>query len=883
MAASLDDVVTQMLRVGIDVPARVDLSLAFDKVIRWRPAAEKKVKKTAWARLFEYKAPSGKLYVTGAFGLRADQWQVETSNRDWTTAERAEWAEQRKAVAKAVEVEREKDAESAATKAERLWKSGREEGTSAYLDRKKVRAFGLRFGFNRRLMVPVRDMTGALQGLQWIAPDGEKIFGTGTRKEGRFHVIGAVDGEAGVEPLPLAFAEGYATAASGHMATGWPVVTCFDAGNLEPVIAQWRALYPERVMVVLADDDRHLVRRLCERLAKLGVHATPAELGKLDGEHEWTVPAGPEGGADQAVWLKAGWGKDSAGVPCINGSLTVAGETQLLRLENAGRARAMACAKRHKARVFLPHFADAAGTGTDWNDLHVAQGLEECSAQLKALFEAPEGAQNRADERPQGAVGKGRGKMPPADTDEPKFVDALSRWTLLYGTTTVWDEDVRQPVRIESLKLAYGRLVDWWLAHEKRKMIPQDHLVFDPTGKSKPPKFVNLFAGFPLVPDASRTCVLIVRHLFNLCQENDALFNWVCCWLALPLQQPGTKLHTALVLHGRTEGTGKSLMTSVMRRIYGVHSRTINQRQLEEPFNGWMSGQMFVVAEEVVSRQDRSHLQGVLQDMITGETVNINEKNMPLRTEANFTNFVFQSNQQVPVLLNRSDRRHTVIRIEREHPEAYFDAILAEMADGGVEAFYAWLLAYDVGTFSKRTRPFINRDRMHLITLGMGPDQRFFQYWESGVAGVPFLTCPAGDLYVAFKAWCKVNGERYVPNHTTFGRTISEELERLLAPDKRKVRYWAYSDKVVADGDWSQELVQMQGVVYFIPAAVERKSLMGDETPQGGAPPGAGGGEGQGVPGVVLVDVTQPAERDARIKLFQAGLHALVASARRSL
>lgn len=881
-----------MQQVGIEVPHSLDLSKAFAKLQRFKPANQKSAKKSAWVRLHEFRAKSGKVYISGAFGWRGDQWKVEASSREWTHAERQEWAEQQRAAAKAAEAERQAEAETAANKAKRLWDTAREEGASAYLDRKKVRAFGIRFGFNSRLMVPLRDMAGELQGVQWISPDGDKIFGTGTRKEGRFHRIGEID-----PAKPLAFAEGYATGASVHMATGWPVIVCFDAGNLDAVVPQWRKLYPELQLVIAADDDRHLLVRLCERLQKHGVHATPAELAKLDQDYEWTVPATPDGEPERMVLLKAGWSKDASGLPAIVGTITVSGSkqsmtlttdgagaalaidvpsdgsTQQVKLENAGRLHAMLVAKRTKARVLLPTFSDAASSGTDWNDLHVAEGLDAVRAQLQGGFEASEPQKNGADVRPQGGAGKGRDKLPPQDTTEPKFVDALGRWTLLYGTTTVWDEEVRQVLRIESLKLAYGRLVDWWLSHDMRHMIPADHLVFDPTGRSKPPEYVNLFKGLPLEPNQNASCKLIVAHLFNLCQENDQLFHWVCCWLALPLQQPGTKMHTALVLHGRTEGTGKTLFTSIMRRIYGVHGCTINQRQLETEFNGWLSGKMLVVAEEVVSRADRVHMQGILQDLITGETININEKNMPLRTEANYANFIFQSNQQEPVRLNRSDRRHTVIRVEREHPESYFDELLAEMAAGGIEAFYAWLLAYDVGDFTKRTKPFANRDRMHLITLGMSPDQRFFQYWESGIAGVPFVTCPAHDLYTAFKAWCKVNGERYVPNQTQFGRTVTEELERLKAPDKKVVRYMAYAEKVVIDGDWSVDQVQLRNVVYFVPAAVERRGVDGGDEPERAAAPD----------GAPEIDVTDPPVRDARIKLFQGALHHLIGAARRSL
>jgi len=893
MANSLDDVASQMKQVGIDVPPSVDLAKAFTKYLRWRPSCEKKPKKSAWARLFEYKSPkTGRVYITGAYGLRGDSWQVEATSQDWSPAERAEWLGQRKAAARQADAEREKEAETAAEKARRLWKSGREEGRSAYLDRKKVRAFGLRFGFNAMLMVPLRDVEGTLHGLQWISPDGSKLFGTGVRKEGRFHLIGELAANQ-----PLVFAEGYATAASVHMATGWPVVVCFDAGNIEPVVAQWRKLYPKQALLIAADDDRFLLQRLCDRLARHGVAATPAELARLDQEHEWTVPGAAEGGGDLMVLLKAGWAKDAAGVPFIQGSITISGqatpldlgvdtegrpvsmsmpasaESQTLKLENAGRARALSCAKRDKARVFFPVFADAASTGTDWNDLHVAEGLDVCTGQLLRAFEAPEPEKNRASGSPQG--GGKKGGPPAGDTDDPEYTDFLSRYTLVYGTTTVWDAHpkVRDLIRIESLKLAHGRLVDWWLGHPTRNMVPAKNVVFDPRGKCQLPEYVNLFDRMPLEPDPHASCKLIVAHLYMLCHENDALFHWVASWLALPLQQPGTKMLTALVLHGRTEGTGKSLMMTVMRRIYGAYARTITQSQLQTDFNGWMSGLLFCVAEEVVSRQDRAHHQGILQDLITGDTVNINEKNMPLRVEENFTNFVFQSNSQIPMLLNKTDRRHTVIKVEREHPPEYFDAILAEMAAGGVEAFYHWLLHYDLQGFNKRTRPFENKDRMHLITLGMQPDQRFFSYWQSGLAGVPFVTCPASDLYTAFKAWCKLNGEKFVPNTTAFGRTVTDELERLGAPEKKKVRYWAYSEKVMVEGDWNEEQVQQQAVVYFVQAAIERRGLGGD----------APEGEAQVPPPEALEDATQPDARDARIKLFQAALHALIGSARRAL
>jgi putative DNA primase/helicase len=819
---------------------------------------EKKVKKTAWARLFEYTSSKGRVFITGAYGLRGDAWEVEATSQDWTPSERAEWMEQRKAAAKAAEEARALDAVSAAEKAAKLWKSGREEGASAYLQRKKVSAFGLKFGFNSRLMVPLLNLAGELQGLQWISPDGDKIFGTGTRKEGHFHLVGEISPE-----LPIAFAEGYATAASGHMATAWPVVVCFDAGNLEPVISQWRKVYPEQAFVILADDDRHLLPRLCERLAKLGIAVTPAELGKLAEPHEWTVPGAGVDGTDQIITLKAGWAKDAAGVPFISGSLTVDGDAQLLKIENAGRSRAEGCAKRHKARVLLPPFSDASSSATDWNDLHVAEGLEACRAALLRLFDAPVPDKKRATADAQSG---GKGKEPPAD--EPRRWGFLGRFTLIYGTTTVWDAEIREIIKVESLKLAHEGLTKWWLNHEDRLMVPQSRVVFDPTGQCQAPDYVNLFDGLPLKPEQGE-CDLIVEHLFNLCGRREGLAHWLTCWLALPFQRPGTKMRTAIVLHGRTEGTGKSRLMDVMRKLYGRYSRSITQLQLQSEFTGWLSGMLFIVAEEVVNAQDRKHHQGLLQNLITAPVIQINEKNMPVREESNYANLGFLSNAQLPMQLNPTDRRYTVIHVEQEQSEDYFNQLSEQIDNGGAEAFLHYLLNYDLKGFTAFTRPYKNKDRMHLITLSMSPDQRFLQYWKTGLAGVPLCTCTARDLYKAFTAWCKTNGERFVANSTQFGRGVSDELERMGAPPKKVIRYNGWSEKQIEDGDFKLETSSVQGLVYFVlPPPTEE----GADTEDGGTP------APQHDPEAFNKDRV-----DKDVRRFQEALHELIRSARRGL
>lgn len=116
-----------------------------------------------------------------------------------------------------------------------------------YLSAKGVKGHGLKV-FGDKLLIPMRDTAGKLHSLQAITPDGEKRFHPGGRIKGCYHAIGKPAGR-------LVIAEGYATAASIHEATGDAVAVAFNAGGIMPVALALRAKYPALVLIVAADDD----------------------------------------------------------------------------------------------------------------------------------------------------------------------------------------------------------------------------------------------------------------------------------------------------------------------------------------------------------------------------------------------------------------------------------------------------------------------------------------------------------------------------------------------------------------------------------------------------------------------------------------------------
>lgn len=190
--------------------------------------------------------------AAGAFGCWkrgiSETW-CGKSHQTMTPEEKRAYAAKMEAVKRLREEERERiQAECRAWCVDAWGKAKDATNGNPYLKRKSVNAYGLK-SFKDSLLIPVRDMAGVIHGLQFIAPDGNKVFKTGTNKAGHFFKIG------NSKDNTVIICEGYATGASIHQATGHAVVVAFDSGNLTAVSQVIRTKFPDMKIIIAADDD----------------------------------------------------------------------------------------------------------------------------------------------------------------------------------------------------------------------------------------------------------------------------------------------------------------------------------------------------------------------------------------------------------------------------------------------------------------------------------------------------------------------------------------------------------------------------------------------------------------------------------------------------
>jgi putative DNA primase/helicase len=207
---------------------------------------EARGKRSGWAVFYPDNIPAG-AYGSWKEDL-SETWCLK-ANYELSTVEVEAVRERFRQARAARDAERERLAKECSVIAADKWAKARDEdGSHPYLRKKQVGAFGVK-SLGKELLIPMWDASGSLRSLQRIFPDGVRRFLTGTTKPGAF---GWIEGDKGV----VYIAEGYATGASIHMATGHAVAIGFDAGNLESTAKTVREVFPQAQIIVAADNDR---------------------------------------------------------------------------------------------------------------------------------------------------------------------------------------------------------------------------------------------------------------------------------------------------------------------------------------------------------------------------------------------------------------------------------------------------------------------------------------------------------------------------------------------------------------------------------------------------------------------------------------------------
>lgn len=727
-ASNYDDVIDQLRAAGLVVD---ELRIGTHKPVRCKVEGDRE--KRGWYILHELNTARGDVLIVGSFGVwhgdEKNTQKIELRKREISAEERDALKRRLADDRRRARQVREAEAARAADRAAKAWAKCEPTGESEYLARKGVLPLGVRFSPSGALVVPMMDATGQIHGLQVIrsakAARAERrlekeYWPAGLEKKGRFHLVGM--------PTKLVLvAEGYATAASLHAATQLPVAVAFDAGNIAPVALELKKRYRGARILICADDDRFKQCRACDKRFVLA-GPTCTHCGAEHRHENAGVAAASRAALEvggMCAWVVPTW-----------------------RDEDARVAR------------YLEHGAKL----TDFNDLHLTESLTAVTQRIQGRLS--ELKWDRLAAPAAGTTtggGGGRAALKPIDTLD----ELLERYVLVYGQGgTVFDRQEHCLLSISDMRDACIRrdIHRAWAEHPAREIVRVRQVGFDPSNED-PEVTCNLWAGWPTEPRAGE-CARLLELLRYMCSEDldaNGLYDWVLRWIAYPIQNPGAKMKTTLVIHG-PQGTGKNLFFEALMSIYGHYGRVIDQSAIEDRFNDWASRKLFLIADEVVARSDLYHVKNKLKAFITGEWIRINPKNLAAYDERNHVNVVFLSNEAMPVVLEEDDRRHAVIWTPKKLEPAFYAGVLRELANGGAAALHDYLLHLDLGDFGPGELPPTTTAKLELVDLSLDSTSRFFYALiEGDVGGIEPRPALSEDVYELYKGWCHRTGARAAP------------------------------------------------------------------------------------------------------------------------
>jgi phage/plasmid primase-like uncharacterized protein len=254
----------EMIRGGYEAP-RV---LSLGKIMRVKAPDDKKKKSGwCWYEEFDDNYNDGAVIGYGLFGswkegdAKDTRHQWSSRNDELLTKEqRLEITEAREIARKQRDAEQQIIYQEAALECWDKWQAATAVVQHDYLTRKQVGAYGIKTD-GKRLIVPMLNSKGELASLQYIYADGFKHYHTGGKVAGAsFKITGAGD--------VVYVAEGYATAASIHMATGATVYVAFSVHKLLDVVTLAKNENKASAVVIAGDDDRNNETNIGKRKAK---------------------------------------------------------------------------------------------------------------------------------------------------------------------------------------------------------------------------------------------------------------------------------------------------------------------------------------------------------------------------------------------------------------------------------------------------------------------------------------------------------------------------------------------------------------------------------------------------------------------------------------
>lgn len=265
--------------------------------------------------------------------------------------------------------------------------------------------------------------------------------------------------------------------------------------------------------------------------------------------------------------------------------------------------------------------------------------------------------------------------------------------------------DILSNVRIPNSTGGTVPLAAEWLKWGGRTTY--EGVAFDPGNRiPKSAHVLNLWTDWAVQPAKGDWSLLKQLLLEGLCDGDEKAYEYVLDWSAHMVQRPDEQAEVAIVFKGH-KGTGKGTFGRALYQLCGRHGMHIsNQQHFTNHFNAHLRDCILLFADEAIWAGDKK-AEGSLKALITEPTLVIEAKGKDVVTARNYLHVVMASNEDWVVPASMEDERRffvTEVNNKFKGNRAFFDALHAQLKNGGLQAMLWDLKTRNIRDFHPRVR-----------------------------------------------------------------------------------------------------------------------------------------------------------------------------------
>ncbi len=599
----------------------------------------------------------------------------------------------------------------------------------AYLEKKNIVSPGL-FIDKGALIIPLYNKDRQHVNVQKIfqAPVGEdgrqKFYYTKAEASNLHYIFGEISDR-------FIIAEGFATGATLHETTGWPVAITVNADAMPTVSMYLREFYPDAQIIIAADDDISSKNK-GESKATEAAFAINAQI---------SLPP-----FDRSV---------------VESTRDFSDWNDYARVYGKGNVadKFFECAVDPQ-RETLEAIRGEAYKGT----------IPDAVAEINRTY----------------FVSKDKGKFVIME-ERPDIGDGPELWQHSLQDFTLTFCDRKIEVNGKSIELG-----QYWIKHPARRKY-FGGVTFNPR-PNLPSDIYNLYTGLGVAPSTKGSWSYLREHVKKIvCRDNELHFEYLLNWMARLLQYPWLMGETIVVMKG-IEGSGKGILANALLRIVGRHGMPIQDEELlTGRFNGHLCDMIYLFVDEAFFAGGKKHI-GKMKVYASESVLSYEPKGRPAYMGPNYLHIMMASNEDWVVPASTNDRRYFVLDVKPDfaNNQDYFKEIRDQLDEGGYEAMAHELLNRDISNFNPRVIPLTDAlFAQKELSLPVFEKWLFDVLSRGYVCESDFGTeelytwhemLEASLVYNSYKDYAKSQGVRNPLTHNIFGK----HLKPLGIPETQK-------------------------------------------------------------------------------------------------